>query len=475
MFTGQAVRPAPGFRTLQIKTGMFDEMEGLFDEAVGTFDEAESGVSFDWGVYTTRRIKGIHQQRQRNGQELVVIGTDDALFTFQREGVMQRGFGFTGQDNATSIENTTLWSFAQWGDWVIASNGKQKPQIFRPAINALFTTITGFPSLTAEVVRVLGPHLIGFNTTEADNQIYWSRQDDPLTWDIADAASQAGELTIRDFKGPIIAVEQLGPHLALYGEHGMHILQYIGQPFIFGAQHAVSGIKAVSKNSIAVVGSLHYGLMESGIFRTDGVQFSMVAKQALGDWLQRNVSWPQKSRIAALHDPYRSVVKWSLPIVGETGNTVVLTYCYLNDTVSLEGQPFTAAHTAQGVGTPIAGRTNGGVVMLDDHPNDRFPVLLTRPLPLNKRETRMYIDALIFRADKEIGALFIRWGDNIGDFDPEGSKTPWEVIGQIGGAENINYVSREATYVQLRIVGTMDELWYLSGIDAFGMPAGGRF
>lgn len=477
MFDLSSVRPSSGFDALQIVTGLFDEHTGNFDSATGLFDASQTIIPWPTSTFT-RSIKGIHQQKLRDGRVLVVVGTDKDLVTFDSAlGVTSSYNNLNGIGQATDVYDTTLWSFEQWGNWVVATNGVDSPKLLKKGTSDTFITLPGFASVAnkCQIFRTLGPHMIAFNTDNDSNQMLACKADDVETWDYSTNAT-AVELTFRDFAGPIIAAEKMGKNIALYGEQGLHLLAY-GGSFLFGAQPAARGIKAVSKNSIAVVGSVHYAIQESGIFKTDGVSVAPCAAQQMGDWLRREIDWNQRTRICALVDLQRNLIKWSVPLNGSNGNTRVILYNYANDTISFESTPFTAAARAQGLNVPLAGFSSGAVQAVTDNPTGRVPYLISRPFPLDsKRAGWVYIDVLQGRV-KEAGlGMKVRFGGNLSDFDDAAVTNPWvSVSASMGVDEATFYVSREAVYMQLRLDGAADTLWHLSGLDAHGMIGGRRF
>jgi hypothetical protein len=476
IFAGSSVRPCAGFDVVTIYTGMFDEHTGNFDSAAGLFDAANTAAVMPTTV-VGEPVKGVHQQKQRNGKVLICVGSDTSLLTFDSAlGITSSYTNLNGTTAATEAISTTMWSFEQWGDWVAATNGVDTPRLLKKGTSDTFAVMGGFASVatSCEILRTLGPHMLAFNTNNGANQLLACKPDDIETWDYTTVPT-AVELTMRDFQGPVIAVERLGQSLLAYGEQGMHVVSY-GGPFLIGALPGPRGIKAVSKNSIAVVGGLHYALQESGIVKTDGVTVAPVAVMQLGDWPRRAIDWAQRSRICSAVDTQRAQIKWSVPEVGASGNSLVLTYNYQTDTIGFESIPFSAACLARGLITPLFGFANGGVKTVVDSPIDRAPFLCTKPLPLNNRQTWVYIDVLQVRVNGSGLKLYGRYGSALGDFDDAAVSNPWTLLDAgVGVDESFCYLSREMIYLQLKLTGDIGALWHLSGIDAHGAKGGRRF
>lgn len=470
------VRPAPGFLRPYVDNGFFDDQAGDFDDYPGLFDSAGTRVYLD--AIDTAPVKGIHVQKQSDGRLIVIWGTDTSLYMFNSVGVtdVTRISGpYSGNSSPSDIVDETHWSFAQWGDWVLATNGADTPQVLKYGTGTEFEDLVNFPCDSAQIVRVLGPHAVFFNlsgtytptsTPTASNQIVFSKADDPEEYDPTVMGNEtAGLLPIRDFAGPIIAVEHLSGTLLAYGESSVHVIEYGGQ-FIFGARMGALGLRAVSKNSIASIGSRHLVLTQNGLYGSDGLGFIQLAYPALGAWLEDVVDWTQKSRIVHLVDVRRSLVKWSLPGIDQD---FVLVYNWQTNKLTTESRPFTAGTRVESLWKPLGGFLNGDLRMIVDQPNDRAPELITKPLLLGNRVTHSFLDQLVGRWSGATADVQIRYAQHQDDLP----LSPWEPLGQFTRRENLLWVMRETMFVQVRI-SSGPQKWVLSGLEFNGKPGGGR-
>lgn len=471
------VRPAPGYTRPYVDNGFFDDQPGNFDAYAGLFDDAGTRVFLD--AIDTKPVKGIHVQKQSNGKLLCVWGTITDLYLFDSTGVTTatRTSGpYSGNASPSDIVDETNWSFAQWGDWVIATNGADKPQVLKYPTDTEFVDLLNFPCASAEIVRVLGPHLVFFNlrgtyaptaTETAPNELVFSKADDIEQWDPTILANAtAGLLPLRDFAGPIIAVEYLSGRLLAYGETAVHIIEYGGQ-FLFTGQKGALGIRAVSKNSVASIGARHIVLTQNGLYTCDGLDFQQVAYPALGAWLESVVDWPQRSRIAHQIDIRRSLVKWTLPGIEQD---FVLVYNWLTNRLTTESRPFTAGTRVESLWRPLAGFSDGGIQMIIDAPNDRAPELITKPLMVANRAQHVFIDNLIGRWSGAPATVQIRYAERQDDLP----LLPWEPLGTFSDRENVLWCMRESMFVQFRISSGAVK-WLLSGLELVGKPGGGRW
>jgi hypothetical protein len=472
------VRPAPGYVRPYIDNGFFDDQPGEFDTYSGLFDDAGTRVYLD--AIDTAPVKGIHVQKQSDGRLIAVWGTATDLFLFNgitgAVNVTRTTGVYSGNASPSDIVDETQWSFAQWGDWVVATNGADKPQVLKYPGATEFEDLANFPCDSAEIVRVLGPHLLAFNlrgtytpssTPTGPNQFVFSKQDDIESWDpTIPGNATAGLLPLRDFAGPIIAVEYLSGRLLAYGETAVHLVEYGGQ-FLFTGQKGALGIRAVAKNSIASIGSRHIVLTQNGLYACDGLDFQQVAYPALGAWLETVVDWPQRSRIAHQVDVRRSLVKWTLPGVEQD---FVLVYNWQTNKLTFESRPFTAGTRVESLWRPLAGFSTGQIQMIIDTPNDRAPELITKPLLVANRARHVFVDNLIGRWSGAAATVQVRYAEQ----QDELPGLPWEPLGSFTDRENVLWCMREAMFVQLRI-SSAGVKWLLSGLELIGKPGGGRW
>jgi hypothetical protein len=467
------VRPSPGYVLPFADNGFFDDQAGNFDDYAGLFDDATSAVFLE--VLQNKTVKGVHVQRQADGRFLIVWGTDSDLFTFDGTTTVNasRVGGYTGFDAANEVVATTQWSFAQWGDWVLATNGSDTPQVLKAPGATDFVDLANFPCDTAQIVRVLGPHVLFMNlsgtyvptaTPAETNGLVFSASGNPEGWDPATFPT-AGYLPVKDLPGGILAAEHLGGNIILYSESASQILQYGGQ-FLFSSLPGAQGIRPLGKNAIASIGARHLLLTLNGIIGTDGLSFTQLAYPALGAWLEGEIDRTQRSRIAHQVDVRRSQVKWSVPGVNEN---FVLVYNWQTDKISFERRPFSAGTRVESVWFPLAGFTDGSVQMLVDAPNDRLPELETKPLLIGNRTRHAFIDALVGRWSGGLATVEVRYAEN----QDELANLPWESLGTFSQKENILWAMREAMFVQFRITSSGLK-WLLSGLEILGSGGGGR-
>lgn len=327
----------------------------------------------------TEIIHGMHQLKQ-DKDAVLYFGDKGKLYKWTKGVLTTEGTGYTGVDNATGTfwdSGTTTWdsgsttwdggiqlgisgwSFANFGSWVIATNGKDLPQIDKGAGFVALGGITGVFNKAHHVVK-LGPYIIFFNTNTNDREGIWSDTDDPETW-LPTSANAAGSLVIRELNSEIIAVVPLGNQIAVFGTTKMFLWRFIGAPLYFGYQQVFgSEIGAVSKKAVVPVARKIYTMGPSDFYVTDGVSSEAISTDEIREHVFGNFNSGQGEIVSSFHDGKNTTIRWyypssssSVPDVGVGYNykTGVWTKYDYGRTAGLPKEvfdfPFTADETGQ--------------------------------------------------------------------------------------------------------------------------------
>lgn len=412
-------------------------------------------------------IKGLHQQQMNNGSQFLFGATNAYIY------ILSPAHATIDAVSPIVITGTDPWSFAQWGDWVFAAKGGNTPIVYT---GIAFATVTGYPANhSAKIVRTLGPKVLVFNTYNlvggtvfgAVNQIRGCKDDDPTVWDpLVDPT--AIELTVRDFDGPMVAAEHIGRDILVYGYHGAHLVRY-GGPFLITAVPAVKGIKAVSKNSIAVVGNIHYALQENGIWSTDGSSLQEVSAGRFDRYFLDSIDWVFAGDIISAVDLRRNIIRWAYRKLDAT--IEVMTLNYSTDAVSFmkAGFDITAFGRPAGTNSAVYGNSSGAVYQ-ESSSVWLNGTLVTKPFPVGDGQMHTYIDVLNTKMEGSGLTVSIRFGET---WD-ECVGASWTSLGTVSQVENHKYVSRECIFMQMKFESAGTN-FKLQQVDGFGWQGGKRY
>lgn len=353
-----------------------------------------------------------------------VVGSGYNLIENSGETIWDSGAS-TWDDGGTTwdagINEPSLWSFTNFGTWVIAANDinplqiKKNNQTFAPLVNngvsgvsvsavgsgytvndvisftgglaaivtevnsgtvvavsltaygagytnnqvvagsggtgtgiQLLLTVSNCPFTRVKAVDKSGPHILAINydkgTVSGEFDVAWCDEDDPDQWDPFASGSAAGSLTLREASSPLKCIVPLGENKAIYTDDQMFILSYLGSPFYFGYQTAMtSGVGAVSSKSVVSVDRVNYGLSRRGFFETDGNSVKRIGDaEGINRYVIANVSEGEYSKVIAYHNKEHNEVIWSLPLQANVNN-LEISYNYSTGVFSKRSVSTTAA------------------------------------------------------------------------------------------------------------------------------------
>jgi len=209
-------------------------------------------------------------------------------------------------------------------------------------------TVPDFDFTRVQSFEKQGPHMLAFNYSKSDVDYFtsfaWNSADDLDTWQ-ASAINTAGSLLIREANSGIVCVTQLGNSLAAYTENQMFIINYVGQPNIFGYRNALGGgVGAVSSKSVVTVGRNNYGLSKDGFFYTDGASVRMIGRDSgMNKYFRENASSTELGQVVAYNNAKENEVVWGIP-VGSSKISMEIYYNYKTNQWGMRDSNITAYH-----------------------------------------------------------------------------------------------------------------------------------
>lgn len=268
-------------------------------------------------------VLGLCEHLRTNGVKQLYWGNEDALYNWNpTDGTVSRGSGYTGISDQTTTARVSHWSFAPWGDWMIATNGVDDVQIDKNG-GLNFGNLTGVTFTWAQIVKKYGPYLIAFNTSNNGRYAEWSDEEDPESWTIG-SASAAGFLPINDLESDIVAVAELGRIFAMYGTDSAHAFALVGGDEIFAARKLLTGIGAVGKHAVCSVGTANYGFGPRGLWVTDGSSHKYIDDPEIHDLIYGDINLDQISKAVVWYDKlFDQVVFWWTTADAEANNKAV--------------------------------------------------------------------------------------------------------------------------------------------------------
>ena len=223
--------------------------------------------------------------------------------------------------SGSTYTSTDRWRFVQFGDYMIAANGKNIVQYADMA-----TTTISFASLdasapTSKFVTVVRDFVVTGNTNTSSAQLVWSGINNPNTWSNT-AVTQSDNQIIPD-GGEIKGVTG--------GEFGLILLErsivrmsYVGSPIIFQFDNIARNLGCFEPNSVVQWQGITYWLADDGFYACNGESIEAIGAEKVNRYFWSTVRDSEIAEMSTAIDPFRALIMWGYP--SNDGDYRVLVY-----------------------------------------------------------------------------------------------------------------------------------------------------
>tara|TARA_R110000772_G_scaffold23275_4_gene62369 strand:+ start:3091 stop:4989 length:1899 start_codon:yes stop_codon:yes gene_type:complete len=111
-------------------------------------------------------------------------------------------------------------------------------------------------------------HLVCLGAGGNKRKVQWSTQEDNTVWTAA-ATNTAGSLEL-ETAGQIRCAKKVGNDILIWTDTDVHLMRYVGPPFVYGIERVGSGAGIVGPKAVTVAGNTAIWLSESGFWTYDG-------------------------------------------------------------------------------------------------------------------------------------------------------------------------------------------------------------
>lgn len=264
---------------------------------------------------------GCFAARALDGGAAVFAGTAEKLYRLNNTDFSWENV--TAENVVYSANSQARWSFALFGDYVLAVNKNDAPQVFELGRGKAFRPLGGRPP-RAGLVKIWGDFVCLMQLPDNPNRVFWSGLNDAECW-------TAGEnnCDYQDFPdGGAVqgATETTNPIIFL--QSGIYAGNFVpGSDIIFSFRKLHDKRGAVSAQSIAGRGTQAFFADQGGFFQID-------ADGALSSIGFEKVDRTVFSRLNAVHiaeicgviDPFFARIYWAVDYEGRGSFDEMLVY-----------------------------------------------------------------------------------------------------------------------------------------------------
>lgn len=270
------------------------------------------------------RPLGYFTAKSLSGQVTIFAGTATKLYVLNNVALTWTDVSRTATTYGANID--ARWCFEQFGDFVVAVNINDNPQVFQLGVSTLFDNLAGSPPKAA-YVKAWGDFLCLQRLATNANRVHWSGLNNITSW-----TPGTNNSDFQDFpEGGVVQGSSRATNPLVILESAIYLARFVpGSSIVFSFVKINDKRGAKSPYSIATRG-------ENTFFADEGSFFQMGADGSIADIGFEKVSRTIFGRMAASDvanivgaiDPFYSRVYWTIDLSGAGIYTHILVYDWL--------------------------------------------------------------------------------------------------------------------------------------------------
>ncbi len=250
-------------------------------------------------------INMIAEFEQSDGSRYLIVGTKDKIYS--RDWDVADWTDITGANVLTGDE-TDFWSFVQYGDVFLMTNGIDPMYKWTGAGN--IEVVGGSPPV-CRFVTVFKDYVVAIKLDGEPHKFAWSAIGEFEVWDDGDAGS-----AVVDDSYPIVGYTKMFDFLIFFKQFGTYLAEFIGSPLIFRLQKRIERVGAVGPHSIVTLNDRSYFLGQG----KEILMYDRVDARTISDPIEETMSRIEDDNVELVFgfplDPLGKVV-WLVPL-GDT-------------------------------------------------------------------------------------------------------------------------------------------------------------
>jgi hypothetical protein len=271
---------------------------------------------------TTSRVQGAATFRALDGTIYNFCGDDEKLYLLDSDGEAWSDVS-RSSGGAYTIGAEEKWHFTQYGNYVIAVNGADAPQVFQMGTSTVFAALGGTPptGFFTGTIREFG---VIAKTASANNLIRWSALGNIADWvtsatTLSDAQEFPDGGKIMGFVG--------GEFGVVFQERAIQRMTFEGPPTAFRFDKITALLGCRAEGSIAAFENFAFFLGDDGFYMIrGGSELVPVGSEKVDRWIEKNLDATQLYRVTSAIDPLNKIYVMGFPSVGAGSPDSLLIY-----------------------------------------------------------------------------------------------------------------------------------------------------
>ena len=242
-------------------------------------------------------------------------------FVATRTNIYQLASGaFTSRKASLSGAADDFWTFTQFGEYIIASNGVDAPQYYLMGTSTNFANLSAIQTAgtvpTFRVSGVVRDFLVTGNITNATNRIQWSGINDITVW----SGKQSDYQDLPGSGGQIVAITS-GEVGYVFRQNQIIRMDYVGGATVFRLSVISPNRGAVFGRTVCQDNRQIFFYADDGFYQINGDQILPIGVEKVNRYFDLNLNKAYADRICAAVDPFNQLAMWLFPSTANTTNT----------------------------------------------------------------------------------------------------------------------------------------------------------
>jgi len=262
---------------------------------------------------TSTDSKGAGSFRDNSNTVYNFVGTRTNLYQLTSGAFTSRKASLTG-------DHDDFWTFTQFGEYIIASNGVDAVQYYLMGTSTNFAALTAIQTAgTAPVFRVSGvvrDFLVAGNIVGATNRIQWSGINDITVW----SGKQSDSQDLPGSGGQVVAITS-GEVGYVFRQNQIIRMDYVGGAVVFRLSVISPNRGAVYGRTVCQDNRQIFFYADDGFYQINGDQVIPIGVEKVNRYFDLNLNKAYSDRICAAVDPFNQLAMWLFPSTANTSNT----------------------------------------------------------------------------------------------------------------------------------------------------------
>jgi len=286
--------------------------------AQSSYKPVKGLVPYSGASTVTQNAKGAGSFRDNTNAVFTFVGTKNNIYKLTSG-------TFTSVKGSLTISggDTDFFTFTQFGQYIIASNGVNPPMYYLMGTSTNFATLQSIASAGTvpskfRVSGVIRDFLVTGNIENAKNKVAWSGINDISVWE---AGVSSSDTQILPGSGGQIVHITSGEVGYVFRQNQITRMDFVGGNVVFRFSVISPNRGAVYGQTVCQDNRQVFFYADDGFFQINGDQILPIGAEKVNRFFDLDLNKAFTDRITAAVDPFNTLAIWLYPSKNNPGNT----------------------------------------------------------------------------------------------------------------------------------------------------------